>query len=630
MRLSGHVNVGRPVDRAACRVGGWGWAALVLSIWLLCHPYRGIWHDAVIYLVLALNERMPQAYARDVWFAFGSQGSLSLFDEAYAQLLRWAWPAAAAKGVALAGGLIWIAGCLALAVRLLGWRGGAAAVGLVTILNPPYDLGPSLLLLNESFATARPYAMGLTLAGMAAWIGRRYVSAGLLSGAALLLHPLMAIGGMASLVVLSLGDRKVLGLLSLAMAGLIMGAAWGWSPLAPMDPLWESLVRHTSRIVFPVDASSVALDRIVWPLAVLLLAGRVASLNHRRLYHAVAVVAAWCLLVAVVVGLHAPAVLLAQAQLWRVSWLATVVAALAAVDLIAAQQPGQRFITGLGLGLSYVAIGSGFGSAMVLAAYVVCCIPSATRLTFSLWQTHCSKRARVLIMAILLVSTAGLASLQFDYEVTVPMVGPLPEHQWEVPAVLAYRLLPALLFWGIWSLASRGRLVMTPIVLALALMLWDQRTTAIRLMEAGYLRASDAWLQQLAIQRGDVVYWPGNSLGPWFVLGTAGYAQNVQAIGIVFSRAHAVTLYERMKRVRDLNDEDNLFDWMGSHEFDLHSSFYRPVVLSSDAIRTLCQDPQLDHVVQGQPAQSLPPHADALRSSSGGQMYAYHCSWLRR
>lgn len=472
--------------------------------------------------------------------------------------------------------------------------------------------------------------MGLTLAGMAAWIGQRYVSAGLLLVAALLLHPLMAIGGVASLVVLSLETRKVLGLLSLAMAGLIVGAGWEWGPLAPMDPLWESLVRHTSSIVFPVDASSVALERIVWPLAALLLAGRVAQLKHRRLYHAVALVAAWCLLVAVVVGLHYPAVLLAQAQLWRVSWLATVVAALAAVDLIATQQPEQRFITGLGLGLSYVAIGSGFGSALLLVAYAIRCIPSAARLASSLWQTHCSKRTRVLIMAMLVVSIAGLASLQFADDVTVTMVGPLPEHQWEVPAVLAYRLWPALLFWGIWSLAPRGRLVMTPIVLALALMLWDQRSATTRIVEAGYLRASDAWLQQLAIRRGDVVYWPGNSLGPWFVLGTAGYAQNVQAIGIVFSRAHAVTLYERVKIIRGLKSEDDVFDWQGGHEFNLHASIYRPLVLSGQAILALCRDPQLDHVVQGQPAQDLSPHASVSRRAQGGEMYVYHCSWLRQ
>lgn len=153
----------------------------------------------------------------------------------------------------------------------------------------------------------------------------------------------------------------------------------------------------------------------------------------------------------------------------------------------------------------------------------------------------------------------------------------------------------------------------------------------VRLQEAGYLHNSDTLLKELNIRRGDVVYWPGNDLGPWFTLGTAGYAQSVQGIGIVFSRQHALTLYARLRTIGTLSTDIIGQSDASWNAFDLHAPAYHPSRLSSTAIRRLCSDKDLDHIIQHQAADGLPAHTvSARRRAVSPFLHVYHCDSLRR
>ncbi len=61
---------------------------LAFLLWLLNHPYQGIWHDARVYGLIAAHWIYPEALASDLFFRFGSQGSLSLFTPIYGALVR--------------------------------------------------------------------------------------------------------------------------------------------------------------------------------------------------------------------------------------------------------------------------------------------------------------------------------------------------------------------------------------------------------------------------------------------------------------------------------------------------------------------------------------------------------------
>ena len=62
---------------------------LCLLVWFLNHPYQGVWHDARVYGLLAAHWLSPPAFADDLFFSFGSQGSFSLFTPLYGQLVAW-------------------------------------------------------------------------------------------------------------------------------------------------------------------------------------------------------------------------------------------------------------------------------------------------------------------------------------------------------------------------------------------------------------------------------------------------------------------------------------------------------------------------------------------------------------
>ncbi len=36
--------------------------SILASLWLLKHPYNGIWHDGILYTFLALNKLTPESF----------------------------------------------------------------------------------------------------------------------------------------------------------------------------------------------------------------------------------------------------------------------------------------------------------------------------------------------------------------------------------------------------------------------------------------------------------------------------------------------------------------------------------------------------------------------------------------
>jgi hypothetical protein len=113
------------------------------------------------------------------------------------------------------------------------------------------------------------------------------------------------------------------------------------------------------------------------------------------------------------------------------------------------------------------------------------------------------------------------------------------------------------------------------------------------------------------------VYWPGNTERTWFQLLTSSYAGRLQAIGVVFSRAHALEIERRLSRVAQVGAPDDLFrdprvDGLGRLAYkrlrhsahwpdDLHAianlTWQDDSQLSAVSLAYLCADPALDWVV---------------------------------
>jgi len=61
---------------------------LCIAVWMLVHPYEGIFHDANLYTLQALARLHPVSLVQDVFLHFGSQDRFTLFSPAYAAAIQ--------------------------------------------------------------------------------------------------------------------------------------------------------------------------------------------------------------------------------------------------------------------------------------------------------------------------------------------------------------------------------------------------------------------------------------------------------------------------------------------------------------------------------------------------------------
>lgn len=601
-------------------------AALAWSAWLWANPYPGIVHDARIYLVMAYRHLVPQAFERDVWFRFGAQDRFSVFDEIYALALARHPVETVAFWLGGLGGIVWVAGAVSISCAILGRSAALWAATLLCALAPAYTFVTSdVFVLTESFATARPFAMGLSLLGLAAWETGRRKTAVVTWSSGVALHPLMAGWAVVAVVAQRLSDRTLLAALLAGLVFLVAGIAFGIPSLQPMDVRWFELVAQTSGIVFAPDPQAVAVDRCLWWIGVLSLAGHLASSPYRRLYFVVAWLAAMGTWASVSLSFCLPSAWFAQVQPWRVLWLATAIGIVAAVDLwrcfgsLAIRYWARGALVG-----SYLAAGQGAGAFLCLAWLVMAC-PSARQRVGEVWQRH-SAHARSAVSVALLAwiwSVGVLAALPLR---TQTLKWSCPSScSLEIPSIVPQILVPLLLACA----ASRGKAWSRWCVtfgVAIGMLLWDQRSPAQREVETLYRVATGAASSQWQPPPGSVVYWPENDLGPWLQWSTAGYAQSVQAIGIVFSRAHAVTLHDRLLRIRGLAEAGPID--ASASPFNLHDASYYPARWTAAGLKALCVDRELDYVALSRTILAA-PDAAPLPSHQSGPWKVYSCGALR-
>ncbi len=116
-----------PAGRAAMVIA-------VIAVWLLGRPYKGITHDATLYVAQGLRQLAPSTFSGDIFFAFGSQDSFSAFSPIYSRLIE-------ACGPAFSAMLLTILGQASFVVAV--WLLVRALIGDARHGGPSSDGGPS-------------------------------------------------------------------------------------------------------------------------------------------------------------------------------------------------------------------------------------------------------------------------------------------------------------------------------------------------------------------------------------------------------------------------------------------------------------------------------------------------------
>ncbi|MBK8064586.1 MAG: hypothetical protein IPK29_11395 [Betaproteobacteria bacterium] len=528
------------------------WLALA-ALWLLGRRYSGITHDAVLYVAQGLRRLQPEVFARDLFFAWGSQDAYSLFPHLYAPLLAELGTSHAAMLLTIAGQMALFAAAWALAARFA--RGPTLWWSLALLASVSgYYGGLGVFRIAESFATARTLAEPLVVCALAFTLAARHRSAWAVLGIAALLHPLVAAPGVLAVYLWHAVTRpRLLWALPLVAGLLALLSASGTLPWADpalrFDPEWRAAVRERTAYVFVSAWALPDWSRLAWALTMLVLARPFVAAGSRRLMLAVTLTAlagiacSW-----VGVDLLGSAAV-AGLQPWRAHWLLHLLAILLVPVAVAGLWVGGNAARAAA---ALLAASCCFGRhelpAAALLAGLALALVARERMQAS-WMGE--RLLRLFLIGALAAAAVGLLfALQTQLPATYGIRG-TADWQRYLPAALAAGLLPLAALLGACMRAARGMpaIILPAAALIAALALWDARTPWVRFVETA---GTQVHAFSGVVPPGAQVYWDAVPAPAWLVLHTPSWFSADQGAGIVFNRATAVEYAARERATHEL------------------------------------------------------------------------------
>lgn len=601
-----------------------GYAVVVLlcvMTWALSHSYRGIVHDAALYMLQALGRLNPASLGQDVFLRFGSQDRFTIFSPLYAAAIHLLGPdiAAAALTWALQCALFACAWALARTVM----PASLALLGMAVLVAIPGNYGAErVFTCVEQFLTPRMAAEALALASVAVALRGRQVSALALVFLAALFHPIMAAAGIAALLCLYLVipyPRRSLAVLAGAM-GMLAAAAYAlpaghWGRF---DDAWLLLVMNRSPYLFLSDWQLEDWGRTAVVLSTLTVgAAWLPGARGRSLCQAVLLTILGGLALTLLACDLLHLVLFTQLQPWRWLWMGVVVAALLLPQILRAcwQADVAGRTTAILLGASWIFAAGAFALAAALAAAASLAFmrrlkPSEARLV--LWGAW-----GMLTIALIWRVASNLQITDAHYlDLHLPLWlrrATSFAHDGSAPVAII-----ALAWWL--ARAARGRTgliaLATVSVMGCALLLpraWAAWTA--REFPPPLVAQFRPWRDR--IPRGAEVFWPESPVATWLLLGSPNYLSVIQTSGMVFSREGALEFRRRALALSAAIGPQAFLDW------DAGGSGMK---LSRQQLQQVCQTGEFEFLVTGAdlglaPLAVLPRESAPLRNS----LRLYHC-----
>lgn len=626
-------------------LAGWKWdrrvapALLVLAaLWLLCHPWEGLWHDSRLYALQALQRLHPEQFRRDLFLLYGSQDAFTLFSPLYAALIGAFGLDTAAVLVQEAGNLLWL-GCAACLVGAFQ-RGLGFWLTLALLVALPSDYGPTMTTFNlaETFPTPRIFAEALGMLAMGCAVRGRWrwgVPALLL---ALLLHPLMAAGvGLFGVLFLAEGKRRMrlTALAVLLIGGLLAGAALlGIAPfdrlLRSMDDTWyANVLATTSGVAWDGWVFGAWASRAAVAFSPVLAAAWLGQGARARFFGCVALTGAAGLLACWVGTGLTHNLLMLQAQPWRVMWIVQMASAIALPCLWQQFWHRGRLFRALLLAFCVAILTRNtFGGLLGLAAAGLLCHQGRQAQPWELSQRH--YRLALAFLAVLacalLREIAGGPAWTGIWQSDIPIATFDDLWLWIWLKRGAAALLGVGVLVQVWRWSGSGRQA-AAYGLALACLAGSAAVAVARADAAAWLPAATReavranFLPLIPPQA--TVYWEDELRYTWFVLGRSSYGSNPQLAGAVFNRGTALEGRQRLARLEQLGMIDGIRKRTRLENAEAIGQL-KPTTLAG--LVHACADPELDFVVLRSKLDT-----SVIASAIGGDnaFYLYNCALLR-
>jgi len=535
---------------ASLRVPSMAAALLIAALWMLARPYRGVRHDAVLYVGQTLSRLMPDSIGHDLFLVYGSQDRYSIFSRIMAPLAQWLGVANSQTVVLFICQIAFVAGCWLLMAdlpsRFVRW---CAMLALVAVSHT-YG-GDGRVSFAEPFLTARVVAEPLLLLALVLLVRGRAAAAAAITLVAAAVHPLIALPVLTTgWIYLCLRDARWLWGLAAVAAAAALGA-FGIAPFDALwrryDPDWLAVVKSANSLVFMAnntirDWAPTAFDIVVLLLAARRLAGSAtAHLIKAVLICALAFTLLW--------GLGADLlrnVLVTELQLWRAFWLTHLLGVLllpfllldfwargsvgrwcaaafvlAAVAVTANLGTGWLCVVWCLLPMGLLRFPAAVAPGIVRLATVVTWLATGIVTLLVGWQT-------LHVVATLGDRFNGASGFQVAMGLSVFTAG------------VGYLALRGLAADGKWRIAS---IVAVLALLAWGVASWDQRSDWQRFVENG-LEEKGLPFEGL-IPPTATVYWDDSLFEPWMLLHRPQFYDPLQGAGALFNRPNAMEVTAR-------------------------------------------------------------------------------------
>lgn len=617
------------------------WLFLLASAWVLTTPYSGVWHDGNLYALQALHHLQATNYAKELFFAYGSQDDFTLFSLPYAFLIRHLGLGSASALLFCLCQALWLCGAIRLFRCLLPEKAAYLCILFLAATRHHYG-GFSVFSYAESFVTARLAAEAIALWALAAAVEHRSVQALVLTACSLLMHPLIGIWVLLPTLLLTMRLRH---------AAILMAAGSGLLPLlmfvnigpekfvARFDAAWLWLL-HDGQVpyLFLDTWTHKDIQQTLFATGSVALAALCSPPQIRHFWQRLVLLAIPAFTLTWALGSLLHSVLITQLQPWRILWVLQVLQWPALASCLTTQRERTLAVFFLAaLVLSYISSRQDSEDWM---GYLLLAL--APGLPIILWnrqaggQSDVQLRLRMACRICLIALTAGLVW---------HWLGRLHAYLFDTSVVkgfVFFNVLPPALAI---SLACGGLLtprirrtmllVCAVIGMELGLLFFDARRP-LEMQEMACTGAPDCRnAVRPLIPQGSMVYWEDDdgfsgAQSSWFFAETATYVSGFQSSSRAFSRQLAL---EDERRRRVINGLPPRQDAPSSKDaFAMDAAFARvdqhdiKRSLDLDGLRRVCQDPALDYIVaSAHYAQYRPTQLQSFRTQ-----YIYACPVVRR
>ena len=602
----------------------------LFTLWLLGHPYAGLYHDARLYAVQALYHLHLHIFEHDLFFHYGSQDQYSIFSLLYAQAITLFGLNGAVLFLTFAGQLLWFASAAFLLSSLSSGFVYWLALVLITVL-PGFYGSEHIVSYGEPFLTPRLYAEATVLTGIGFAVKGRWCLAVMLSFFALALHPLMALPVFLILMIYHGPVRnKWFGRRALILLALMFIVLLTIEPfkrlLQVMDSQWYRLTLQRSPFIECTTWDIADWTPVIFSASVLFTGWLAAEGKLKKIFFAVIVTSVVGIALNIIGVTLLKNILLMQIQTWRWLWLLQWFTYFAFAWF--AGSYWKRSESARAMILVLICAWSMRDHAGVWIA------PFATLLwAWRIRRGNEQKLPRLVwlgvYMLLLQSATWFVLNIQLNFRWAEFFQDQETWEQtffrWGSGVIIVPLFFVIRHFFKdsqvIWILSS----IITGIAFLIVLSAWDKRQPA-SFPRQGSNVEEFAEFRRI-IPENSIVYWEdNNALNVWLLLERSSYISETQTAGIVFNRQTALEALRRAENIRPLSMRDyaSTMDRKWGEK-----PLVQPEVNQYDLIK-VCQDPLLGFVVFKGPIDGAIEVASHKDTQTGQRYYLYDCSMARQ